>query len=245
MNNDVRDRILEEVNRVSPREIHDTLRSELGGKHVVGNEAVFDFVARLKGIDNLDLDNLLEHERDDICRMWYAAWKDDMFDGEYIALCKPPEERELLSYEEILDQFEDAIPKVKFAKRDVLNRAIVKVESEPAPREALMVKSKPYKYAISLCYWLQKFQGDKPFFLSGKDLGKAYGVSQPRAWKILRGLTRRRRLEIAEEGKFGKSTRYWYLPLSTEEKLECGVIERTATETANQWARIGKGMRNE
>jgi len=209
--NDIEKQIVNVSNQIAPSQIFTIARKN---KHkVIGTEAIFDFIARLKGIENLDLESLLERELDDICYNWYVRWKDEMIDGA---------SGELLDYEEVLGQFKDIIPKVKFGKRDAYNRALSKAKTAYPPKEADVFSSKKYRLLISLCYWLQQGQKDTPFFLTGKLAGEACGISQNRGAHMLRELLSKKILLIAEKGTTHLAARYWYgfVPVSTVEDLQ-------------------------
>ena len=210
MDREIWQQIIRVMKRTSPKEIHDyVLATKV---HICGNEAIFEFIAGLKGVEGLDLNNLLEQELDDICSMWYEMWKEEMKYGTYDVLYER-DDRDDMPYEEVFDEFQSLIEenKIKFSKRDTLNVAIKKAESEPYPPETERFKSPNYKLVIALGYQLQLLQGDEPFWLSGADAGLICGKSQPRGAQILRALVRRRAFKLIEPGTNSRAARYKYI----------------------------------
>jgi len=177
---------------------------------LIGNEAVFRFVAGLVGIEGFNL--LLEQELEEICFMWYSQYEAEL-------------DKLGLSFDEAWIKFVDAIPRVKYVN-NAFNIALEKALSNSTVPEAELFEDKNLKLLVSFCFYLQKTRlREQPFWLSGRDVGIICNKSQSWGHLMLRELVRRGILQIVTKGHTGRATEYLYVSLltNTENVVSAGV----------------------
>ncbi|MHC4179893.1 MAG: bifunctional DNA primase/polymerase [Planctomycetota bacterium] len=96
-----------------------------------------------------------------------------------------------------------------------MNAIMEKAQSSPPPRKAVEKYGEGSLRALlaSLCRELQRFNGDKPFPLSGRTAGPLLGVSGTQAWRWLKRLEGDGFIEPVKEHPRGKrlATEYRYI----------------------------------
>ncbi len=101
---------------------------------------------------------------------------------------------------------------VRVPKGETLKAAFERAKSSPLPAVALLHKNKDVHLFASLCRELQEMAGDQPIMLHQKSVGRLFGHSHHRNisnW--IKALKTLGLLEIAEHGRPGRSSRYFYV----------------------------------
>lgn len=127
-----------------------------------------------------------------------------------------PESIRLLDFEEVvLPSFFQAWATARFpAGYDPISVASQRSEDAAPPECAARFASERIRRLITFVRELQDIVGDRPFFLSGEQAGGVLGLSQPKAWGVMRQLENAGIIRCVKRGgKFGDkkvASRYVY-----------------------------------
>jgi hypothetical protein len=98
----------------------------------------------------------------------------------------------------------------------VVETAWKQAQESPPPPEAEQFESLEYKLLTSLCWHLQQYAGNEPFYLSCRTVQRLFGLeTHTQGARRLGGLVRYGVLEVEVTGgrKTNKATRYRYVGL--------------------------------
>lgn len=103
--------------------------------------------------------------------------------------------------------------RVKFPKgAGPMSQIVAIVDANDFPPAALRYESMGIRRLISACRELQRIAGEKPFFLDCRGAADIGGVSHEMAGRWIHMLRDDEVLRLAEQGRQGRASRYFYLP---------------------------------
>ena len=189
----------EDMEEISPlatrvRTLKEAVQLSLESEHL--SDPVFTFARAIRAFEITCDRRLPEAELNAAFNLWWTAARSSLPDS--------------TDYDECRLLFRDAYARARIPLgSNPLEEAIKLADSTEPPPEAMVYSNPKLRRLVSVCHYLQKSQGEAPFFLSVRDAARIMGITNlHHANAMLTGLIRDKVLTEVAKGTKQRARRF-------------------------------------